>query len=54
MYNYTIRGFWKKEEKKLSLPGPRRRKGGGYGEAEDYTGICLPGGGKEVDQEIEF
>lgn len=44
-----------KKKKKLSLPGPRRRKGGeGYGEAEDYTGICLPGGGKEVDQEIEF
>lgn len=44
----------KKKNKSFHFRGRGGGKGGGYGEAEDYTGICLPGGGKEVDQEIEF
>lgn len=44
----------KKKKKSFHFRGREGGKGGGYGEAEDYTGICLPGGGKEVDQEIEF
>lgn len=43
----------KKKKKSFHFRGREGGKGG-YGEAEDYTGICLPGGGKEVDQEIEF
>lgn len=44
----------KRRIKAFTSGAEEEERGGGYGEAEDYTGICLPGGGKEVDQEIEF